>query len=64
MPKGGLPDDAATLHLVRFVEVRLAIDLLAQDYDRLMAAGRFEEICALLIVHVKALVAAGASTRK
>ena len=49
MPKGGLPDDAARLRLVRFVEVRSAIELLAEDYDRLTTEGRFDELCALLI---------------
>ena len=52
MPKGGLPDDAARLRLVRFVEVRSAIELLAEDYDRLTTVGRFDEICVLLISRV------------
>jgi hypothetical protein len=49
LPKGGLPDDAATLRLVRFVEVRSAIKLLAEEYEQLTTADRPDELCALLI---------------
>ena len=52
MPKGGLPDDAARLRLVRFVEVRSAIELMAEDYGPLTAVGRFDHLCALLISRV------------
>jgi hypothetical protein len=64
MPKGGLPEDAAQLRLVRLVEVRTAIKLLAENYDQLLAAGRFDEICALLISRVITVASAGAPTRK
>jgi hypothetical protein len=64
MPKGGLPDSAAQLRMVRLVEVRTAIKLLAENYDQLVAASRFDEICSLLISRVNEAVAAGVRTRK
>jgi hypothetical protein len=49
MPKGGLREVAARLRLVRFVEVRSVIELLAEDYERLTTVGRPDELCAQLI---------------
>jgi hypothetical protein len=52
--KGGLPDDAAKLRLVRLVEVRSAVSLLADKYDQL-ARDRLDELCVLLIARVQEL---------
>jgi len=52
MPKGGLPDDAAKLGLVRVIEVRGAIKLLADQFDQLVKEDRMDELCALLVVRV------------
>ena len=54
LPKGGLPYDAAKLRLVRLVEVRSAVSLLADKYDQLVTY-RLDELCALLIVRVQEL---------
>jgi len=59
MPKGGLPDDAARLQLVRLVEVRLAIKLLNSDYEVLTRAHRYDELSNLLIERAQDLVAHG-----
>jgi hypothetical protein len=59
MPKGGLPPDAAKLRLVRLVEVRLAVRLLADNYDQIMLEGRLDELCVLLISRVQELTRLG-----
>jgi hypothetical protein len=56
--KGGLPDDAARLHLVRLLEVRAALRLLADRYHSLVLEDRQEELCALLITRVQDLIQA------
>jgi hypothetical protein len=59
MPKGGLPEDAANLHLVRLIETRPALRLLMPEYDQLLSDGRLDELCALLIARVRELVHKG-----
>ena len=54
MPKGGLPSDVAERQLVRLIEVRAAIRLLEDAYDRLIATGRMDELATLLIIRVQA----------
>ena len=63
MPKGGLPDAAAKLRLVRLVEVRSAVRLLADKYDQLAFGDRLDELCTLLIARVNELIAAGVPPR-
>jgi hypothetical protein len=58
LPRGGLPDDAAKLRLVRLVEVRSAVTLLADKYTELVRADRLDELCALLIARVQELALA------
>jgi hypothetical protein len=55
LPKGGLPDDAAKLRLVRVVEVRSAVSLLTDKYDQLVR-DRLDELCVLLIARVQELL--------
>ena len=51
--KGGLPDDAAKLHLVRLLEVRSALGLMADRYHSLILEDRLNELCELLITRVQ-----------
>ena len=59
LPKGGLPVAAAVLRLVRLVEVRSAIRLLANEYDQPMFGDRLDQLCTLLIARVNELIPAG-----
>jgi hypothetical protein len=54
MPKGGLPAEAAKQLLYYFVGVRKALDLLGDDYERLLCTDQIEEMCALLAKRVVA----------
>jgi hypothetical protein len=63
MPKGGLPDAAAKLRLVRLVEVRSAVKLLADKYDQLVFGDHLDEPCTLLIARVNELIVASAPPR-
>jgi hypothetical protein len=58
-PKGGLPDAATTLRLVRLMDVRKSLRLLNDEYDQLLAAHRLEELCTLLIERVEHLARIG-----
>lgn len=51
--KGGLPDDAAKLHLVRLLEVRSALHLIADRYHSLIVEDRLNELSELLITRVQ-----------
>lgn len=59
--KGGLPDDAAKLRLVRLVEVRSALRLLADQYDHLVLEDRLDELSALLLTRVQYVTSQGRS---
>ena len=58
-PRGGLPEDAAKSRLVRLIEVRSALRLLAGEYDQLLVGNRLDELCAMLIGRVRELVRDG-----
>jgi hypothetical protein len=51
LPKGGLPAEEAPL-LLRLCEVRMALALLADVYDRLSGEHRYAELTELLVSRV------------
>ena len=51
LPKGGLPSDGAPL-LLRLCEVRMALTLLDDVYDRLSAEQRYAELTEILVSRV------------
>lgn len=51
-PRGGLPPEAAERHLLRLIDVQGAIDALRDCYFDLSNAGRYDELCGLLVQRI------------
>jgi hypothetical protein len=64
MPKGGIPDEAAKLRLMRLLEVRETISLLADKREQLVLEDRIDELCALLVDRVQKLNARACAPRE
>jgi hypothetical protein len=58
LPKGGLPSNGAPL-LLRLCEVRMALTLLGDVYDRLCVEHRYADLTELLVSRVLACNSSG-----
>ena len=51
-PRGGLPPEAAERHLLRLIDVQGAVNALKDCYFDLSSAGRYDDLCSVLIQRV------------